>query len=437
MAAQRLGGSIAVALRDGIDDCLMLVQCQGCPPLGSKRGARHQRHRAVQHIKLLDQIAVMAGKMDLVMKAPVRLCQRLRVAHFLAVGADHAVQDTHLFGGRMTRGKPRGQCLQLGPDGVKLGKLIVIEAGHDQAAPVTDQDRLGLQPLQRFADRRARYAETLGQLAFDQTVAGPVSAVLDGGQDQSMGIFHAGTLPVVSGIASGCVHGYLLSMSKLDIQDFANVDVWIFDLDNTLYSSEIRLFDQVADRMRSYVMRHLGLDQTGAAQLRDRYWRRYGTTLAGLMHEHDIDPHHFLDDVHDIDLGALKPDEQLARSIRALPGLKIIHTNADTPYALRVLEARGLGGFDAIWGIGETNWLPKPERAAYDLIREAMGFDPKRAAMFEDAPRNLEIPYEQGMKTILVGDGHDGPEDVPMPEAAGEHITHRTFDITGFLSALA
>lgn len=220
-------------------------------------------------------------------------------------------------------------------------------------------------------------------------------------------------------------------------REFAHVTVWIFDLDNTLYPAEARLFDQISARMSAWVMRHLGVDAHEAANLRDHYWHTHGTTLAGLMREHAIDPHDFLADVHDIDLSVLRPDPALRRAIEALPGRKIIHTNADAAYAARVLAARGLGGFDAIWGIGETGWHPKPDLIAYDMIREATGFDPRNAAMFEDAPRNLEIPFAQGMRTVLVGTGHDGPANIPMPETAGGHITHRTHDLAGFLDQLA
>ena len=220
-------------------------------------------------------------------------------------------------------------------------------------------------------------------------------------------------------------------------RDFAHVTVWIFDLDNTLYPAGDALFPQISAKMSAWLMRHLHVDAAEAARLRDHYWRRHGTTLAGLMAEHGIDPWAFLDDVHDIDLGALRPDPVLAAAIARLPGRKIVHTNADVHYASRVLAARGLSGFDAILGIGETGWHPKPDLRAYDAIRETVGFDPREAAMFEDAPRNLAVPFSQGMRTILVGSGCDGPMDAPMEPAAETHITHRTDDLTGFLDRLA
>ena len=67
----------------------------------------------------------------------------------------------------------------------------------------------------------------------------------------------------------------------------------------------------------------------------------------------------------------------------------------------------------------------------------AQGLDPARAAMFEDDPRNLEVPFSLGMQTILVGQGRHGPDDLPRDHAHGAHVLWRTDDITGFVCALA
>ena len=66
---------------------------------------------------------------------------------------------------------------------------------------------------------------------------------------------------------------------------FAHVTTWIFDLDNTLYPPEVRLFDQIEVRMTDWVMREVRVDRTEADRLRKHYWKTYGTTLAGLMRE--------------------------------------------------------------------------------------------------------------------------------------------------------
>ncbi len=209
---------------------------------------------------------------------------------------------------------------------------------------------------------------------------------------------------------------------------FSHITTWVFDLDNTLYPPADRLFDQIERRMTAWVMRNLGLDETAASALRQSYWRDHGTTLAGLMTAHAVDPSDFLADVHDIDFSGLTRDHALARRIASLPGRRIIFTTADTLYATRVLERRGLSGlFDAIYGIEETGYQPKPARAAFDVVQQLDGLDPARSAMFEDDPRNLLEPHRMGMRTVLVA-----------PEAlAQDHIHHHTDDLRAFLDRLA
>lgn len=219
--------------------------------------------------------------------------------------------------------------------------------------------------------------------------------------------------------------------------DFQHVTTWIFDLDNTLYAPEVQLFAQIEQRMTAYVMREIGVSESEANRLRNHYWRQHGTTLSGLMAEHDIDPAPYLREVHDIDFSVLTPDPELAALIRALPGRKIVHTNGDRAYALRVLEHRGLTVFDAVHGIDNVDFHPKPDARAYAAVRAAEGFDPARAAMFEDDPRNLAVPHMLGMRTVLVGDGRHGA-DAPIPgRDHGAHVQHSTMDLTGFLRGLA
>lgn len=220
------------------------------------------------------------------------------------------------------------------------------------------------------------------------------------------------------------------------VRHFAGVDCWIFDLDNTLYPPETRLFAQIEARMTAYVQRLTGADRAEADRLRAHYWREHGTTLAGLMAVHDIDPDAYLAEVHDIDFSALTPDPALASAIRALPGRRIVHTNADAAYAGRVLAMRQLGVFDAIYGIGEVGFVPKPDPRSFAAVLEADGIDPARAAFFEDDPRNLAVPHALGMKTILVGPGRHGPDELGPDHPRPDHVHWHTHDLTGFLSAL-
>ncbi len=210
--------------------------------------------------------------------------------------------------------------------------------------------------------------------------------------------------------------------------DFAHVRTWVFDLDNTLYAPEARLFDQIEVRMTDWVARSLGVAPAEAERLRVDYWARYGTTLAGLMAEHAVDPEPFLIDVHEIDLAHLEPDLALARAIAALPGRRIVYTNGSEPYARRVLAARGLTEcFDAVYGVEHAGFLPKPQQAAFEAVFALDGLAPQQGAMFEDDPRNLSAPHAMGMRTVLVA---------PQGAAQQDHIHHHTDDLSGFLSQL-
>ena len=209
--------------------------------------------------------------------------------------------------------------------------------------------------------------------------------------------------------------------------DFAHVRTWVFDLDNTLYPPAVRLFDQIEERMRAYVMDALNVTRTEADRLRVHYWHTHGTTLAGLMREHDLDPMPFLDDVHDISFDDLTPDADLAARITDLPGRKIVYTNGSAPYAERVLAARGLSGlFDATYGVEHADFQPKPERAAFMRVFGRDGLTPGEAAMFEDEPRNLAVPHDLGMRTVHVAPAR----------ADGDHIHHHTDDLGAFLARL-
>lgn len=204
---------------------------------------------------------------------------------------------------------------------------------------------------------------------------------------------------------------------------FTHVRHWIFDLDNTLYPPKAALFAQIEVRMIAYIMRELGVDRDEANRLRGSYWAEHGTTLAGLMHHHGVDPGPYLAEVHDISFAALEPDPGLAARIAALPGRAIVFTNGDRAYARNVLEARGLGAsFAAIYGVEETGFRPKPEAAAFHAILRQDGIDPAKAAMFEDDPRNLAVPHDLGMACVLVGRTDPAP-----------HVHHQTEDLDGFL----
>ena len=208
---------------------------------------------------------------------------------------------------------------------------------------------------------------------------------------------------------------------------FSHVRAWVFDLDHTLYPPEVALFDQIKVLMTDYVSETLNVDRDEANRLRDLYWKSYGTTLAGLMAEHGIDPDPFLVAVHDIDFSVLPKAPDLAVAIKALPGRKIVYTNGINSYANNVLRVRGLDGlFDAVYGVEHANYRPKPEQSAFEAVFALDGLPPEQGAMFEDDIRNLAAPHAMGMRTVHVA---------PAAQAC-DHIHHHTDDLAGFLSQL-
>ncbi|MEO1040147.1 MAG: pyrimidine 5'-nucleotidase [Pseudomonadota bacterium] len=196
----------------------------------------------------------------------------------------------------------------------------------------------------------------------------------------------------------------------------AHVDTWVFDLDNTLYPADAEVMSQVDKRMTQFVMQLLDLEHDAARSVQKRYWHDYGTTLNGLMSNHDVDLHAFLDFVHDIDHDVLAPDPVLAQHISQLEGRRLVYTNGSMKHAERVIDRLGLNGqFHDLFDIAAADFTPKPQRAAFDRFTGHFGITPNGAAMFEDSARNLETAAAMGFTTVLVR----APIHIPEGESAG------------------
>jgi len=216
-----------------------------------------------------------------------------------------------------------------------------------------------------------------------------------------------------------------------------HVEAWVFDLDNTLYPASCSLFPQIDIRMRQFIATALHLSLDDAFVLQKKYYHHYGTTLRGLMLMHHIEPAEFLAYVHDIDCGVLDPAPRLDAVLGRLPGRKIIYTNGSERHARNVLDRLGLTRhFGDIFDIQAADFIPKPNAESYALMVRRHAVDGKRAAMFEDLPRNLAPAAAIGMTTVLVREnGHShwtAPEDTDL-----SHVDHVTDDLAGWLEMVA
>ncbi len=219
---------------------------------------------------------------------------------------------------------------------------------------------------------------------------------------------------------------------------FDDTKIWVFDLDNTLYPAECNLFAQVDVRMAEFVAQYLGVSVERARYLQKNYYRRYGTTLAGLMKVHNMQPDAFLDYVHDIDLDVVPEHPELAEAIDALPGRKFIFTAGSRRHAENVAGKIGvLHLFEDIMDIVDTSFVPKEQAEAYDRFLKRHDVDPKQAAMFEDMPHNLEPAHALGMTTVLVHSSYvDHPVQLRIREwtEPPPHVHHMTECLNTFLN---
>ena len=210
--------------------------------------------------------------------------------------------------------------------------------------------------------------------------------------------------------------------------DLAHIDVWIFDLDNTLYPPGAEFITLMENRMTDFVARETGLPRTDARALQKTYLHEHGTTLAGLMANHGVPPEPFLTEVHDVSMDSLKPDAGLRDAIARLPGRRLVFTNGDARHADRVLAHLGLDHlFEAVFHIAAADYIPKPRPEAFRRMVARHEVDPGAAAFFEDSERNLEPAAALGMTTVLVGPA--------AADSAAPFVHHRTSDLAAFLNS--
>ena len=184
---------------------------------------------------------------------------------------------------------------------------------------------------------------------------------------------------------------------------FKNKDVWIFDLDNTLYSSKTKIFDQIDERMKLFISKKLNISFEKAFTLQKKFYKEYGTTLYGLMKHYNFQPKEFLNFVHDVNLDKITKNKNLFKNIENLPGEKIIYTNGDENYARRVLKKLGIHKlFSYILDIERSNYIPKPIIDPLISFLEEKRINFNNCVYFEDLEKNLENAHKYGITTIHI-----------------------------------
>lgn len=207
---------------------------------------------------------------------------------------------------------------------------------------------------------------------------------------------------------------------------FSHINTWVFDLDNTLYDAEKDIFVKIGDRMTDYIVDLLRVSPEEANALRKDYWVKYGTSMRGLMVEHDIDPVLFMDHVHDIDISSVTQCAITKEYLEHLPGKKVIFTNAPRPFATRMTKHLGLDHhFDHMFTIEDALFIPKPHPDPYHAVIKKFQFDPREACMFEDMEVNLKTAADLGMTTVWFHGKNQAPEH--------PHIHHKAEKLADWL----
>ena len=211
------------------------------------------------------------------------------------------------------------------------------------------------------------------------------------------------------------------------------IDTWIFDLDNTLYSADSGIFQQVHKLMGKFIVEHLNVNINEAKNIQRKYYKKHGTTLKGLMDNHGIDPDSFLEEVHKLDYSIVNPNLKLAKNLENLNGKKFIFTNANKKHADIILDKLQIANiFEGIFDIKMANYIPKPEIQTYEKLIETYNINPNKTIMFDDIAKNLVPASKIGFTTVWIDVGHENfSDDIASSK---KYLDHQTKDLSNWLS---
>ena len=217
------------------------------------------------------------------------------------------------------------------------------------------------------------------------------------------------------------------------MQLYNKIDTWIFDLDNTLYSADSGIFQQVHKLMGKFIVEHLNVNINEAKNIQRKYYKKHGTTLRGLMDNHGIDPDSFLEEVHKLDYSIVSPNLKLAKNLENLNGKKFIFTNANKKHADNILDKLQIANlFEGIFDIKMANYIPKPEIQTYEKLIETYSINPNKTIMFDDIAKNLVPASKIGFTTVWIDVGHENfSDDIASSK---KYLDHQTKDLSNWLS---
>ena len=217
------------------------------------------------------------------------------------------------------------------------------------------------------------------------------------------------------------------------MKDLLNINYWIFDLDNTLYSGQTEVFSEVYKKMSAFISKKMNVDLIKAKEIQKKYFYEYGTTLSGLMKQDSIDPHEFLEFVHDIDISWLPKDLKLKDELIKIKEKKFIFTNGSHAHVENVTKQLGIDGlFDGAFDIVDANFVPKPHIDPYKKIIDKFKIEPTKSILIEDIAHNLEQAKNLGMKTCWL----ENEEAFAKKDADKPYIDYKIKNLPSFLQKI-
>ena len=187
----------------------------------------------------------------------------------------------------------------------------------------------------------------------------------------------------------------------------------LFDLDQTLYPSGTGIMKHMDRQIERYMIESLGFTPEATRELRPKFWRQYGTTLSGLLHEFGVDPTAYLKYIHDVPLEKyIRPNPELGRALQRLSMEKVIFTNSTEDHCVGVLRILGIEShFSRIFDLVDNFYVSKPNLGPYRRTLQTLGCQASECLMVEDSAPNLLAAATLGMTTVLVGSEDASRED--------------------------